>query len=220
MNPALQSLIARARDAYEGWLANGRPKVNVCIDTSSLARGADETLRIIRETAAREGIDADIGITGSWGFCWLEPTVTVRTAAGTRTILYGNVTPDRAEEFVRRVLIAGEEFPELAIAVVDGVSSEGIVPLAEHPFMRGQVRRLMANCGVIDPENIDHYLARGGYEGFARALELTPEEIIKEVLDSGLGGRGGGGFPTGRKWDFLRTATAEPKYLVCNADEG
>ncbi|GBD22591.1 NADP-reducing hydrogenase subunit HndC [bacterium HR29] len=220
MNAALQSLITRARESYEAWLTNGRPKVNVCIDTSSLARGADETLRIIRETVAREGIDADIGIIGSWGFCWMEPTVTVRTAGGTRTILYGNVTPDRAEEFVRRVLVDGEEVPELAIAVVEGVSNEGIVPLGEHPFMQGQVRRLMANCGIIDPENIDHYLARGGYEGFANALERTPEEIIKEVLDSGLGGRGGGGFPTGRKWDFLRTATAEPKYLVCNADEG
>jgi NADH:ubiquinone oxidoreductase subunit F (NADH-binding) len=86
--------------------------------------------------------------------------------------------------------------------------------------MRGQVRRLMANIGRTDPENIDHYLAHGGYEGFGRALEMEPEAIIKEVVDSGLGGRGGGGFPAGRKWDFLRTATAEPRYLVCNADEG
>jgi NADH:ubiquinone oxidoreductase subunit F (NADH-binding) len=86
--------------------------------------------------------------------------------------------------------------------------------------MKGQVRRLMANLGRIDPENIDHYLAHGGYEGFGKALEMEPEAIIKEVLDSGLGGRGGGGFPTGRKWDFLRNATASPRYLVCNADEG
>ncbi len=220
MNERLQAIIDEAKRSYEAWLSNGRPKVAVCLDTSSLARGADETLARIRELVEREGIDADVGITGSWGFCWLEPTVTVRTAAGTRTILYGEVTPDKAEEFVRRTLVENGEYPELAIGVVEGVSSEGVQPLSEHPFMKGQVRRLMANCGLIDPENIDHYLARGGYEGFARALEMTPEQIIQEVLDSGLGGRGGGGFPTGRKWDFLRNATAEPRYLVCNADEG
>jgi NADH:ubiquinone oxidoreductase subunit F (NADH-binding) len=78
----------------------------------------------------------------------------------------------------------------------------------------------MAWCGVADPENIDHYIGRGGYEGLAKALALSPEEVIKEVLDSGLWGRGGAAFPAGRKWDFLRTARGEPKYLICNADEG
>jgi NADH:ubiquinone oxidoreductase subunit F (NADH-binding) len=114
----------------------------------------------------------------------------------------------------------GGDLPELALGVVEGNPTPGIPLLADHPFMKGQVRRLMSNCGVIDPGEIDHYLARGGYEGFAKAFEMDAEAIIKEVLDSGLGGRGGGGFPTGRKWDFLRTATAEPRYLICNADEG
>src|SRR3989454_10535541 len=86
--------------------------------------------------------------------------------------------------------------------------------------MRGQVRRLMANCGVTDPESIDHYLARGGYEGLVGALRLKPVEVIDEVKKSGLWGRGGAAFSTGLKWEFLYNAKRKPKYLICNADEG
>ena len=143
----------------------------------------------------------------------------MRTAAGTQTVLYANVTPDRVDELIEKVA-AGQDMPELALGVVEGNPTADIPLLSDHPFMKGQVRRLMANLGITDPENIDHYLAHGGYEGFGKALEMDAEAIVKEMLDSGLGGRGGGGFPAGRKWDFLRTATASPRYLICNADEG
>lgn len=220
MNARLQQMIDTARERWQASLANGRETVLVTVDTSSLARGGDETLARMQAAVAARGLQVEVGRTGSWGFCWLEPCVTVRNASGTRTVLYGNVTPDRVEEFVQATLVEGRDLPELAIGVVEGLASEQVPLLSDHPFMRGQVRRLMANLGRTDPENIEHYLALGGYEGFGRALEMEPEAIIKEVLDSGLGGRGGGGFPAGRKWDFLRTATAEPRYLVCNADEG
>jgi NADH-quinone oxidoreductase subunit F len=208
-------------EAARDWataLADGRVRINVCIDTSSLAVGAEETLAAFREAVASRNLPVAVGITGSWGFCWMEPTVTVRTAAGTRTVLYAHVTPDRVDELLEAAL-DDRDLPDLAIGVVEG-TSHVVPPLSEHPFMRGQVRRLMRDTGRIDPEQLGHYLAHGGYEGFGKALELDAEAIIKEMLDSGLGGRGGGGFPTGRKWDFLRTATADPKYLVCNADEG
>jgi NADH:ubiquinone oxidoreductase subunit F (NADH-binding) len=149
----------------------------------------------------------------------MEPCVTVRSAAGTQTILYGNVTPDRVDEFIEHIA-AGKEMPELALGVVEGNPTSEIGLLSDHPFMQGQVRRVMANIGIIDPENIDHYLAQDGYVGFGKALEMDAEAIVKEMLDSGLGGRAGGGFPAGRKWDFLRNATTSPRYLVCNADEG
>ncbi len=220
MNARLQAIMDGGRKAWDARQSDGRPRINVCVDTSSIARGAEETLAAIRAAVAARGLAADVGITGSWGFCWIEPTVSVRTAAGTRTVLYANVTADRVDEFVQRTLVEGGDMPELALGVVDGNSTPEIPLLADHPFMRGQARRLMANTGQTDPENIDHYLAHGGYEGFGKALEMDAEAIIKEVLDSGLGGRGGGGFPAGRKWDFLRTATADPRYLVCNADEG
>ncbi|KAA0239702.1 NADH-quinone oxidoreductase subunit F, partial [bacterium] len=220
MNARLQSIIDDARKAWTAERAGGRAKITVTLDTSSIARGAEQTIAAIKEVAAKKSLDIDIGITGSWGLCWAEPTLTVRTAAGTRTVLYANVTADRVEELLEKTVVEGGDLPSLAVGVVEGNATAAIPLLSEHPFMQGQVRRLMANLGTTDPENIDHYLAHGGYEGLGRAFEMDAEAIVKEVLDSGLGGRAGGGFPAGRKWDFLRTATAEPRYLVCNADEG
>ena len=150
----------------------------------------------------------------------MEPCVSVRTAAGTRTVLYANITPEMVPDFIQKTVVEGVDIPELALGVTEGNATAEVALLADHPFMKGQERRLMANTGRIDPENIDAYIAGGGYEGFQKALEMTDEGVIKEMLDSGLGGRGGANFPVGRKWDFLRTATADPKYLVCNADEG
>lgn len=220
MNARLQPIIDEAKRAWAAEQASGRVKITVTLDTSSIARGAEQTIAAISDVAAKKKLDVDLSITGSWGFCWAEPTLTVRTAAGTRTVLYANVTADRVEELLEKTVVEGSDLPALAVGVVEGNATPEIPLLAEHPFMHGQVRRLMANLGLTDPENITHYLAHGGYEGFGRALEMDPEAIVKEVLDSGLGGRAGGGFPAGRKWDFLRTATAEPRYLVCNADEG
>ncbi len=220
MNSALSEIINQAKDDWSKAQANGREKILVTIDTSSIARGAEATLAAIKAICAEKKLNVDVSITGSTGFCWMEPCVSVRTAAGTRTILYGNVTADRVGDFIQTTIIEGVDMPELAIGVMEGNATPEIPLLADHQFMKGQERRLMANTGRTDPENITDYLATGGYEGFANALEMTDEAVIKEMLDSGLGGRGGANFPVGRKWDFLRTATAEPKYLVCNADEG
>ncbi len=219
MNTRLESLISGAKQSWNAEQASGRIRINVTLDTSSKARGADTVIEKLRAAAESGKIVADIGITGSWGFCWMEPCVTVRSAAGTQTVLYADVTPDRVDEFIEKVA-AGLDMPELALGVVEGNATADIPLLSDHPFMQGQVRRLMANLGRTDPENIDHYLANGGYEGFGKAVDMDAEAIVKEMLDSSLGGRGGGGFPAGRKWDFLRTATASPRYLVCNADEG
>jgi (2Fe-2S) ferredoxin len=205
MNAQLQAIIDAAKKRWAADQSNGRIRVSVTLDTSSLARGGAQTLAAIRKAVSDRGLDADVGITGSWGFCWMEPCVTVRSAAGTRTVLYGNVTPDVVDEFVRQTILEGGDMPELALGVVEGNATDEIPLLSDPPFMKGQVRRLMANIGTTDPENIDHYLAHDGYAGFASGLEMDAEAIVKEMLDSGLGGRGGGGFPTGRKWDFCGT---------------
>ncbi len=220
MNPSLQLLIDDAKRDWDATHHDGKVHITVALDTSSIARGAEETLGALRSAAANPALNLEVGISGSWGFNWMEPTLTVRSAGGTRTVLYANVTADRVPELLERCVQESGDLPELALGVVEGNATDAIPLLGDHHFMRGQVRRLMANTGFIDPENIDHYLARGGYEGLGRALELTDEAIIKQMLDSGLGGRGGANFSVGRKWDFLRTATAQPKYLVCNADEG
>ena len=220
MNARLEALAAAARTRWDADRATGREKVNLCLDTSSLARGGAETLAALEAAVAAKGLNVDITATGSWGFCWLEPTLSVRSAGGTRTVLYHSLTPDRVDEFVEATIVVGGDFPELALGVVEGVATDEIGLLEDHPFMKGQVRRLMANSGQIDPANIDHYLVKQGYEGFAKSLEMEPEAIIELMIESGLGGRGGAGFLAGRKWDFLRNATADPRYLVCNADEG
>ena len=100
----------------------------------------------------------------------------------------------------------------------DGNTAKGLKDTA---FFKPQMRVALRNCGVIDPENIDEYIAFDGYRALAKAVtEMTPEQVIQEILDSGLRGRGGAGFPTGKKWQFARASQAEHKYFVCNADEG
>ena len=206
MNARLLALTSDAKAAWASEQASGRVRINVCLDTSSIARGAEATIAAMRAAISANNLNAEVGIIGSWGFCWMEPTVTVRTAAGTRTVLYANVTADRVDAFLQKVVTEGVDVPELALGVVEGLASAEIPLLTDHPFMKGQIRRVMENCGRIDPENIDHYIANHGYEGFGKALEMDAEAIVKEMLDSGLGGRAGGGFPAGRKWDFLRNA--------------
>ena len=169
MNAKLESIISAAKQSWQSEQASGKIRINVTLDTSSQARGAEETIAKLKQAVADKRLVADIGITGSWGFCWMEPCVAVRTAAGTHTVLYGNVTPDRVDELVEAVA-AGRDLPELALGVIEGNPLPDIGLLSDHPFMQGQVRRVMANIGIIDPENIDHYIAQGGYEGFGKAL--------------------------------------------------
>ncbi len=220
MNARLEAVIAASQAAWAAEQGSGKVRINVCLDTSSIARGAEATVAALKRAIAEKKLNAEVGIIGSWGFCWMEPTATVRNASGTQTILYANLTADRVGDFLQKVVVEGTTVPALALGVIEGTSTPDIGLLSDHPFMQGQVRRVMANIGIIDPENIDHYIAKDGYAGFGRALDMTSEVIVKEMLDSGLGGRAGGGFPAGRKWDFLRNATTHPRYLVCNADEG
>src|SRR3990172_5098524 len=230
-----EELRAKAQAAWQPFAAPRRPLIKIGVTTCSRVVGALETLEAIRaELAARgpstgsgQALEADVMVTGCWGVCYAEPVVEVRLP-GRPGVLYGNLTADKAPALIEDTLVAGGAAPELALAVLadepfggaQGRPLDGVRPLRSLEFFAGQERRLMANCGVTDPEEIDHYIARGGYEGLSKALAMTDEQVIAEVLESGLWGRGGAAFPTGRKWDFLRTAPATPKYMICNADEG
>ncbi|MHB8577128.1 MAG: NADH-ubiquinone oxidoreductase-F iron-sulfur binding region domain-containing protein [Dehalococcoidia bacterium] len=194
-----------------------QPVLQVDISTSSLAHGANATLTALKAAVESRGLDCSVGITGYMGISFEEPMVTVTLPGGAR-LVYGNVTADKVPAFVDSA-VAGVPVEGCTVWSLRG-SVPGIQPIEQHVFWRYQVRRLMAVCGIIDPENIDHAIANRAYEGLARTLQLTPDEVIKQVLDSGLWGRGGAVFPTGRKWDFLKTARRTPKYIVCNADEG
>jgi NADH-quinone oxidoreductase subunit F len=195
-----------------------RPLIKVVDTTCSRARGAEETLAAIREELAAGHLEANVLTVGCWGLCYLEPLVEI-DRPGRPRILYHDITAERVRQLIQGTLVEDGFAESLAVAAV-GQEGPGIPALSYLRFIAGQERRLMANCGVIDPEDIDHYVARGGYEGLAKALQKSPEEVIREVTDSGLWGRGGAAFPTGRKWEFLRGAKGSPRYLVCNADEG
>ena len=211
------------RQAEEVWRAHerpARPRVTVLLATCTIAAGAEETLAELRSQVEQRGLDVDVGIAGCNGLCYAEPLVEVVRPEGSR-VLYQKIRADNVSRLVEEALVEGGPCPELALAVAEGPSPDGIPPLSSLEFWALQERRLMANTGIIDPENIDHYVARGGYEALAKVLDgVSQEEVIRQVTDSGLWGRGGAAFPTGRKWDFLRTARNEPKFILCNADEG
>jgi NADH-quinone oxidoreductase subunit F len=206
----------RADAVWRDYQRPQRTRIDVSICTASHAAGGHETLARLHQEIATRGLAVDTGIIGDNGFSFLEPQVVVSKPDGSR-VLYGPVRAADVPELLDQALKG--VCARLAMATIAG-DAGGVAPLSSHPFMKYQVRRLMANCGITDPDNIDHYIANGGYEGLAKAVTMTDEEVIKQTLDSGLWGRGGAAFPAGRKWDFLRGARNRPKYMVCNADEG
>ncbi len=217
--PAYEEIRAKAEESWGGVTEPQRAVIKVGLTTCSRAAGAQETLDAVRSELASRSLEADVMVTGCWGLCYAEPVVEVARPSQP-AVLYGRVTADKVPQLIEEAVAADGIVSELALGVLAEEPLDGVPPLDSLEFFGLQVRRLMANCGVIDPEQIDHYIARGGYEGLARALSMTDEQVIAEVSESGLWGRGGAGFPTGRKWDFLRTAQNTPKYMICNADEG
>ncbi len=192
--------------------------IKVGVATCSLSLGAKETLEAVRRELAGGGIDADVMLTGCLGLCYAEPLVEV-IRPGQRGVLFQQITADKVPQLL--VAVSGGGLPWEAALAVRGTGTAGQVPPLESlPFWKGQVRRLMANCGVTDPEDVDHYIANGGYEGLTKALKMGPEKIIEEVKGSKLWGRGGAAFSAGLKWEFLHNAKVKPKYVICNADEG
>jgi formate dehydrogenase iron-sulfur subunit len=174
-------------------------KIYVPADSAAKALGADDVARAIIDEAARRGQEITLVRNGSRGMIWLEPLVEVETASG-RTA-FGPVTPKDAA------------------ALLDGTLA-GLGPVESIPFFARQNRLTFARCGLIDPLSLADYEAHGGLAGLRRALAMDSAGIVQEVTNSGLRGRGGAGFPTGIKWDTVRKAQADRKYIVCNADEG
>jgi len=200
-----------------------RPVIFVGAGTCGLGAGAAKTIEAIKEYLKNRKVEADIVETGCIGFCSEEPIVDVKMPGRTR-ISYGNVTAQEVQKVFDNIWNGRLDGAHL-IGQFRGNENEkpwqGAIYMDEHPFMRLQRRVVLAGSGIIDPSNIDEYIARGGYSAMAWALKnKTPIEICDIVEASGLRGRGGGGFPTGKKWKFALKETATQKYLVCNADEG
>ena len=196
-----------------------RSHVLVCGGTGCSSSGSAKLIERFEEQLKEKGLEKEVKVvrTGCFGLCEAGPVVIVYPE-GT---FYSRVKVEDVDEIVSEHLLKGRKVQHLVY--VDHKTHESSVQksLNEIGFYKQQERVALRNCGVIDPENIDEYIAFDGYQALAKALtEMTPEQVIQEVLDSGLRGRGGAGFPTGKKWQFARASQAEHKYFVCNADEG
>ncbi|WP_119422167.1 NAD(P)H-dependent oxidoreductase subunit E [Desertibaculum subflavum] len=200
--------IEAARDARPELLPRvaGGPRIFVPGEATAVALGADEVARAIAAEAARLGIAVGIVRTGSRGAAFLEPLIEIETAEG--RVGYGP--------------ISAEDVPSLFAAgfLSDGAHAKRIGKIDTHPWFAGQERLTFARCGVVDPRSLDDCRAAGGLAGLTRARTMAPADIVAEIEASGLRGRGGAGFPAGRKWRTVLETAGAQKYIVCNADEG
>jgi len=205
-------LLETIRDLEAKRKAGGK-RIYICA-TGCRALGAQAVCQALRdEVATRASGAAEVVETGCQGLCALAPVLTIDPPG----IFYGRVKPEDVPEIVERSVLKDEVIERLC-TTRDG---HPVAKITDIPFYKGQRRLVLSNCGWIDPKQIDDALARGAYRALAKALAgMSPEQVIEEVTTSGLRGRGGAGFPTGLKWGFCRKATGEPKYLVCNGDEG
>ncbi len=197
-----------------------RAHVLICGGTGCTSSGSNKIQEAFVSALEANGISDEVKIvqTGCFGLCELGPVVIVHPD-GT---FYSRVTPEDVAEIVSEHLLKGRPVDRLVYADTGSDEPvEGTVSLNDTVFYKSQNRVVLRNCGVINPENIDEYIAMDGYAALGKVLtEMTPDEVIKVVTDSGLRGRGGGGFPTGRKWALTAPNQADQKYVVCNADEG
>jgi NADH-quinone oxidoreductase subunit F/NADP-reducing hydrogenase subunit HndC len=188
----------------------------VCGGTGCESSHSDEIYRNLIKEAEALGVSHDVQVvkTGCFGFCEKGPIVKVLPSES----FYVQVKPEDAHDIIAEQVIKGREVTRLLYRKDKKTET---TKLEEIEFYQKQFRIVLRNCGVINPENIDEYIARDGYKALERVLfEMTPEEVIAELKASGLRGRGGAGFPTGMKWEAARKAPGDIKYIVCNADEG
>ncbi|HEY82631.1 MAG TPA: NADH-quinone oxidoreductase subunit NuoF [Dehalococcoidia bacterium] len=209
----------RAIAEWEAQRKSDKPHILVGSATCGRAAGAGPVLEAIKATLAQHNLEATITQVGCIGLCYAEPLVDI-VKPGRPRISYGNVTPEIIPQLIEDYLIHDNPRADLALGTLGEGDIEGIPKLFELPMLKPQVRIALRNCGIIDPENINQYIANGGYSGLERALSLSPEAVIEEIKKSGLRGRGGAGFPTGLKWEFCRKSPGTIKYIICNADEG
>ncbi len=200
-----------------------KPVIMVGMGTCGLANGAQAVYDMFVQELKKYEIDAVLTQVGCVGFCAEEVIVDVKVPGFPR-ISYKRVTPENVDTIIERTIVNKEPVIQKALGKYphsdDSIWAD-IPMLKDIPFFKIQEKVVLDNCGVIDPENIDQYLARGGYEALSSVLkDKSPFDVIEDTKKSGLRGRGGGGFLTGKKWEFAYNQDKEQKYLICNADEG
>ncbi len=215
--PVFERIAHEARQHYEALRRKQRPFILVGAATCGRAAGALEVLAALQAEVKRQALDCSIIEVGCMGHCYAEPLVII-SKPGFPAVCYAHVTPVLAERLVRDFI--GGDDPCLE-SVLGALEPNELVPaLADFPRAQYEKKIILQNCGFINPESIEDYIATGGYAALAKALTCQPDAIISEITGSGLRGRGGAGFPTGKKWAVARSAPGKPHYVICNADEG
>ena len=234
--PTLERRRSLAERRWRALAASPRPVVYVGMGSCGLAAGAGEVHERVQAYLREREVDALVVSVGCIGPCYLEPLLDVQLPGRPR-LSYSNMTAELADATLDALLAGDVPKRHLLGYLGNGAGGgdsgataggEAAAPsatldaprFADHPMLAPQVRIVLRNCGIIDPEMIDHYLARGGYRALEHCLATPPEDVIETVKLAGLRGRGGAGYPTWQKWRFCRDTEADQRYLICNADEG
>ncbi len=223
-----RSTLERLREKWQRGYENETARILVCAGTGCVANGSLAVYDALKAHIQKHGDyitiellfeEGNSGVSvvksGCHGFCEMGPLVRVEPSG----ILYTKVKPEDTEDIIAALLDGTP--PVERLLYKHPISGEQFAEEEKIPFYKNQKRNALAHCGKIDPDEIREYIADGGYQGLAKILtEMTSAQVCEEIIESGLRGRGGGGFPTGRKWDLTRNATGGKKYVICNGDEG
>ncbi|MCW8849761.1 MAG: NADH-quinone oxidoreductase subunit F, partial [Melioribacteraceae bacterium] len=199
--------------------AHEYPIIFIGMGTCGLASGAEKVKQAIQSELTKNNLNAVIVPTGCIGYCAKEVIVDIKLPDESR-IAYCEVTAKDVPTLIRKTIIEQDVYRDKLLGShKSGV--EGIKYINDLPFFRRQKKLVLENCGIIDPTSIDEYIANGGFKALDKVLnEFSPKDVVDEIIKSGLRGRGGGGFPTGKKWEFAYNQVSDIKYIICNADEG
>jgi len=212
-----QKVKNRAEAQWRELRSGNKPVILVGTATCGRAAGALEVLQTLRDEVKKHNLDCPVIEVGCMGHCYTEPIVII-SKPGYSPICYGHVNPVIAEKLIKDFILGDDPCLEFVLGALE---ENDLVPsLADFPRAKYEKKIILKNCGQIDPTQIDHYIATGGYSALVKALQMLPEKTIDEIKKSGLRGRGGAGFPTGQKWEICRNASGKPKYVICNGDEG
>jgi NADH-quinone oxidoreductase subunit F len=215
----LNKKISLAKKKWEELENNKDPIIYVGAASCGRAAGALDLLRGVDEFLIENKVSAKVIQVGCIGPCYLEPLVDIKLPGQPR-VSYNNVTEKTLPIILKSELLGGVPHAKLALGNFGKESFHDVPRFFDLPMLKPQVRIVLRNCGFVDPEDIDQYLALDGYQGLMNALKMSPDDVIGVVRQAGLRGRGGAGFPTFKKWTVCRNASGEQKYLICNADEG